>query len=129
MARKRIVVAVPIVLLLALGLAHAGEAKSPPQEKGVYRANVLADGSFRSHSKDVLAVAKSLTGYYLITMKKAVANCAVTGSVTDDGNENGGSIEPFLADGVSPQTIGVFTFDGAGHFEDRGFFLIVACTP
>jgi hypothetical protein len=47
---------------------------------------------------------------------------------TDDGNENGGSISTFFAGAVSPQTIGFFTFDGAGSFENREFFLIVACT-
>ena len=62
-------------------------------------------------------------------MKKSVANCAVTGTVSDDGNENGSSIETFLATGINAQTIGVWTFDGAGAFESRDFSLIVACTP
>jgi hypothetical protein len=127
MTRKLIVVAVSAVLVVAL--ARTGEAKGIPQEKGVRRAYVLGDGSFQSHSKEVLAVAKSGTGSYLITMKKALANCAVTATITDDGNENGGSISTFFAGAVSPQTIGVFTFDGAGSFENRDFFLIVACTP
>jgi hypothetical protein len=64
-------------------------------------------------TKDVLAVGKTSTGVYQITMKKALDNCAVTATNSPDGNANGGSIEAYIANTVSP-TIVTYTFSGAG---------------
>jgi hypothetical protein len=130
MTSKRIVIAVSTVLLiataLALGLAHTGQAGGTPQEKGVQHAYVLHDGTFLNHSRDVLAVTKTATGDYQITMKKAVANCAVTAQIASDGN-GFGHTEVLFASGVSPETIGVGTYSMAGDPLDRDFFLIIAC--
>lgn len=126
MKRKCLVVVIFTVLMAANALARTGRASGPPAEKGVHQAYVRGDGSFQTHSKDVLAVARTGSGVYRITMKKAVATCAVTATIALDGNGNG-FVATYFASAVSPQTIGVSTTNGAGSPTDRDFFLIVAC--
>jgi hypothetical protein len=107
----------------------ARSADTAGRATNVHAANVNSDGSLLGSVPAGVTSERSNTGVYLVTFTRPIAGCLISAALGgNDGNAPlGGAANTIPYTQGNPNQLVVITYNGAGAYEDRDFYVQMVC--